>query len=76
MNRGDQPLVRPVYWEYPALAKAFENPNGYYFGSDVVVALIVEPRSALYEGYRQMQMFRSLETIPVPAPEGFILPLD
>ncbi|KAG6317466.1 hypothetical protein E4U44_008634 [Claviceps purpurea] len=50
VNGGDQPLVRPLYWEYPALTEAFENPTEYYFtpyfGLHLVVAPIVEPHSA------------------------------
>ncbi|KAF7562850.1 hypothetical protein G7046_g1266 [Stylonectria norvegica] len=40
----DQPVVRPMYWEYPATDEAYECPNQYYFGSSLLVSPIVQPR--------------------------------
>ncbi|GAO19506.1 uncharacterized protein UV8b_06594 [Ustilaginoidea virens] len=96
---GAEPLVRPLYWEYPARAEAYEKPNEYFFGSSLVVAPIVDPRHArtnlakaslwvppgrhvdlftglVYDGDREVQMYRPLDTIPVLAPQGSIIPLD
>ncbi|KZZ87307.1 Glycoside hydrolase, family 31 [Moelleriella libera RCEF 2490] len=96
---GAQPLVRPLYWEYPSRAEAYEKANEYFFGSSLVVAPVVEPRNPetnlaktdvwvppgrhvdlftglVYDGDRELQMFRPLEFVPVLAPEGAIVPLD
>ncbi|KAK8915673.1 hypothetical protein H634G_07907 [Metarhizium anisopliae BRIP 53293] len=96
---GAEPLVRPLYWEYPARSEAYEKPNEYFFGPHLVVAPIVHPRNpatnlasanvwvppgrhvdiftgAIYDGDREILMYRSIETIPVLAPEGSIIPLE
>lgn len=38
-----QPLVEPMYWEHPEEQAAYEVPTQFRFGSEVVVASIVEP---------------------------------
>lgn len=37
------PLVSPMYYEHPEEALAYDVPNQYYFGTELVVAPIVEP---------------------------------
>ncbi|KAF4995308.1 hypothetical protein FGRMN_5207 [Fusarium graminum] len=39
-----EPLVQPLYWKYPERDEAYEKPNQYYFGSELMVAPIVKPR--------------------------------
>lgn len=96
---GHVPIVRPMYWEYPAREEAYHKPNEYFFGPSMIVAPIVEKRNpdtnlasvnvwvppgrhvdiftgSVYDGDGEIQMYRSLETIPVLAPEGAIIPLD
>ena len=96
---GDEPIVQPLYWKFPERHEAYEKPNEYYFGSNLVVAPVVEPRNPrtnlartdvwvppgrhvdlfnglVYEGDRQISMYRPLESIPVLAPAGAIIPLD
>ncbi|MFI5251351.1 MAG: TIM-barrel domain-containing protein [Bacteroidota bacterium] len=36
------PLVRPLYLEYPKLARAYNSPSEYMFGSDLLVAPITD----------------------------------
>ena len=36
------PLVRPLYWEEPEQKEAYEFPNEYYFGSELLAAPITE----------------------------------
>ncbi len=35
------PLVRPLYLEHPGLPEAYEHPDEYYFGSELLVAPVV-----------------------------------
>ena len=41
---GD-PLVQPMYWEYPEREEAYAVPNQYYFGTEVIVAPITTPQN-------------------------------
>ena len=47
MNRrasfDGSPLVEPMYWEYPENEKAYETPNQYRFGTQLIVAPVTEP---------------------------------
>ena len=95
----NEPIVQPLYWKFPAREEAFQKPNEYFFGSELVVAPIVHARESStnhasveawvppgrhvdiftgysYDGDRQITMYRPLESIPVLAPEGAIIPLD
>lgn len=94
-----EPLIQPMYWNFPSRDVAYEFPNQYYFGPHLIVAPIVKPRDnrtrqamvkgwippqrhvdiftgIVYDGDRELNMYRSLEQIPVLAPEGAIIPLD
>lgn len=93
-----RPLVEPMYYEYPEVAEAYEVPNQYLFGSELMVAPIVSPRTRAlnrasvdawippgqwidfftgtrYQGGRRSRMFRPLDSIPVLAKAGAIVPL-
>lgn len=95
----DEPIVQPLYWKFPARDEAYSKPNQFYFGSSLIVAPIVEPRSPstnkasvnvwlppgrhvdimnglVYDGDRDIRMYRELKEMPVIAPEGSIIPLD
>lgn len=37
------PLVRPMYWAYPERDEAYQVPNQYLFGTDLIVAPITTP---------------------------------
>ncbi|KAM0480741.1 hypothetical protein ACHAP7_004977 [Fusarium lateritium] len=39
-----EPVVQPLYWRFPERDEAYERPNQYYFGSELMVAPIVKPR--------------------------------
>jgi alpha-glucosidase (family GH31 glycosyl hydrolase) len=94
-----EPLVQPLYWEYPNRDEAYGKPNEYLFGPSMVVAPVVTPRDprtnlaavdvwvppgthvdiftgAVYDGDREVRMYRPLEKIPVLAAEGSLIPLD
>ncbi|KAJ5318347.1 hypothetical protein N7476_004767 [Penicillium atrosanguineum] len=43
--RGGMPLCRPVYWSYPESDEAYQVPNQYMFGSNMIVAPITRPQS-------------------------------
>jgi len=38
------PLVRPMYWPYPENEEAYEVPNQYLFGSELIVSPITAPQ--------------------------------
>lgn len=48
MNRRsavhDEPLVQPIYWEYPKRVEAYDNKNTFFFGSELLVCAITSPR--------------------------------
>ncbi len=91
-------LVEPMYYPYPDKAEAYEVPNQFFFGSELMVAPITKKRNpntnlaevevwlpkgrwtdiytgAIYEGDKKVKMYRGLESIPVFAKEGAIIPL-
>ena len=98
MASGGQPIVEPMYYEYPEVDEAYEVPNQYLFGSELMVAPIVSPRTrslnrasidawlppgewfdfftgTRYQGGRRARLFRTLDSIPVLAKAGAIMPL-
>ncbi|CAO2649375.1 Nn.00g067600.m01.CDS01 [Neocucurbitaria sp. VM-36] len=40
----DEPLVQPMYWDYPEDEGAYNVPNQFRFGSELIVAPITQPR--------------------------------
>ncbi|KAE8354933.1 glycosyl hydrolases family 31-domain-containing protein [Aspergillus coremiiformis] len=40
----DEPLVQPMYWPYPQHEEAYSVPNEFFFGYELVIAPIVQPR--------------------------------
>ncbi|KAK8088774.1 hypothetical protein PG997_003735 [Apiospora hydei] len=40
-----EPLIQPMYWEYPYMDAAYNVPNQYYFGSQIIVAPITTPQN-------------------------------
>ncbi len=98
-TKEGQLLVRPLYFRYPQLQKAYEFKNEYFFGTELLVNPITSPvckASAMgsvktwlpegiwfdffsglsYRGGRTVEMFRTLETIPVLAKAGGIVPME
>ncbi|KAJ4256031.1 hypothetical protein NW762_009105 [Fusarium torreyae] len=100
-GKNDEPLVQPLYWNFPTTKQAFEYPNVYLFGPSLVIAPITEAASAItrhalviawlppssaryidiltgtvYDGNRELQLWRKLKHLPVLAPQGAIVPLD
>ena len=92
-------LCEPMYYPYPDKAEAYEVPNQFFFGSELMVAPITKKRNpgtnlaevevwlpkgrwtdiytgAIYEGEKKVKMYRGLESIPVLAKEGAIIPLS
>ncbi|KAJ5396399.1 hypothetical protein N7509_004512 [Penicillium cosmopolitanum] len=43
---GGVPLVRPMYWAYPDREEAYNVPNQYMFGSELIIAPVTEPVDA------------------------------
>ncbi|BCS19692.1 glycoside hydrolase family 31 protein [Aspergillus puulaauensis] len=43
-SNTDEPLIQPMYWSYPKRNEAYEVPNQYFLGRDLLVAPIVQPR--------------------------------
>lgn len=97
-SHDGRPLIRPMYYLEPEQPEAYEVPNEYYFGTELVVCPITEPTDKAagtacvkawipegkwydifsglkYDGGRMLELYRSLEDIPVLAKEGAIIPL-
>ena len=97
-SHDGQPLIRPMYYLEPEQPEAYEVPNEYYFGTELIVCPITEPMDKAagtacvkawipegkwydifsglkYDGGRMLELYRSLEDIPVLAKEGAIIPL-
>lgn len=93
------PLIQPMYYHHPWESSAYEVPNQYYFGTQLIVAPITSPLDPIagrgkvsawlpkglwfdfftgkpYEGDRNMDLYRTLEEIPVLAKSGGIVPLN
>lgn len=41
---NDEPLVAPMYWDWPESKEAYAVPNQYRFGSELLLAPITQPR--------------------------------
>lgn len=42
----DEPLIQPMYWDYPEDEEAYNVPNQFRFGSELIVAPITQPRDS------------------------------
>lgn len=94
-----QPLIQPMYYQYPDSNEAYEVKNQYLFGSALVVHPITSKMNEIaragsvttwlpegiwydvfsglmYHGNKKIRMYRSLETIPVLAKAGSIIPMQ
>jgi alpha-glucosidase (family GH31 glycosyl hydrolase) len=40
----DEPLIQPMYWDFPKVDEAYRVPNQYRFGSELIVAPVTQPR--------------------------------
>ena len=92
------PLLKPMYHAYPLSEGAYDVPNQYLFGSQLIVAPVTSPVDDVtqlaathtwlpegqfvdvftglrYVGGRYVTMHRDIESIPVLAREGAIIPL-
>ena len=94
------PLVQPMYYSHPKCHAAYEVPNQYWFGSELMVAPITEKQDAasrmgkvtawlpqgswfdLFDGThyasrrgRKLNLHRRLDTVPVLAKAGAIVPM-
>ncbi|WP_285597790.1 TIM-barrel domain-containing protein [Kineosporia sp. NBRC 101731] len=93
------PLVLPLYYAHPDADAAYQVPNQYQFGTQLIVAPVTEPADRttglaavaawlppgtwvdvftdlVYDGEREIHLHRDLETVPVLAPAGALVPLD
>lgn len=94
------PLVQPMYYSYPKCSAAYEMPNQFWFGSELMVAPVTEPngkadRLGRAEAWlpmgdwfdfesglhyyskrgRKMELFRDMQSYPVLAKAGAIVPM-
>ncbi len=92
-------LCEPMYYSYPKMDEAYNVPNQYMFGSELMVCPITQPQhkdmnigtvkawlpegrwvdiftNQSYTGGKQITLCRDLDTIPVLAKEGAIVPLS
>ena len=92
-------LCEPMYYSYPEIEQAYNVPNQYMFGSELMVCPITTPQHKSlnmgsvkvwlprgrwvdiftlrsYTGEQEIVLFRDLNTIPVLARQGAIIPLS
>lgn len=93
-----RPLVEPLYYRWSEAPEAYEHPDQYFFGTQLMAAPVTSPRidglnvakvpvwlpegtwydlytGIVYTGGRTLDLYRSLDSIPVLASAGAILPL-
>ena len=93
------PMILPMYYPYPKAWEAYEVPNQYMFGSQMMAAAITTPllgglnmaktavwfpegkwydifTGVCYEGGRRMNVYRDINTMPVFAKAGAIVPMQ
>jgi alpha-glucosidase (family GH31 glycosyl hydrolase) len=58
-----EPLIQPMYYQFPEVSEAYEVRNQYYFGSELIVAPITEP----------MDHSLNLAKVKVWLPEGIYI---
>ncbi len=98
-SREGQPLMRPLYWAEPENHDAYEFPNAYYFGTELLCVPVTEKRDPAllmaraatwlpegewvdfatgrrYKGGRRVELWRTLEEMPVFAHAGAIVPMQ
>ena len=94
----DIPLVLPMYYHNPEREEAYQVPNEYEFGSQLLVAPVTSKRidrlnvakvkvwlpegtyydiftGRKYKGNRIMMMYRDIQSIPVLAKAGAVIPM-
>ena len=92
-------LCEPMYYSYPEIEQAYNVPNQYMFGSELMVCPITSPQHKSlnmgsvkvwlpkgrwvdiftlrsYTGEQEIVLFRDLNTIPVLARQGAIIPIS
>lgn len=92
-------LCEPMYYSYPEIEQAYNVPNQYMFGSELMVCPITTPQhkslnmgsveawlpkgrwvdiftGRSYTDEQEIVLFRGLNTIPVLARQGAIIPLS
>lgn len=97
-SRNGLPLIQPMYYAEPEREQAYNVPNEYYFGTELIVAPITSQidkvsRAAkaeawlpeglwcdmltgtVYEGDRMIDLWRTLDDIPVLMKAGAIVPM-
>lgn len=93
-----EPLIQPLYYEYPENMEAYHHENEYFFGSELLVLPVTSKRvwginrakenlwlpegiwydifsRRVYRGGRELSVYRDLESIPVFAKAGAIVPM-
>ncbi|WP_346774859.1 TIM-barrel domain-containing protein [Cellulomonas sp. IC4_254] len=94
-----QALVRPMYHAWPDREEAYDAPQQFLFGSELLVAPVTTPTDpvtrasavrawlppgtwvdvltgAVYDGDRLLDLHRTLDSVPVLARPGAVVPLD
>lgn len=97
-SHDGQPLIRPMYYLEPERQEAYDVPNEYYFGTELLACPVTKPMDKAagaasvrvwipegqwfdifsgikYKGGRMLELYRTLENIPVLAKAGAIIPM-
>lgn len=93
------PMILPMYYPYPKEREAYQVPNQYLFGSEMMAAPVTTPclkglnmakttvwfpegkwydifTGLCYEGGRMMNLYRDINSMPVFAKAGAIVPFQ
>jgi len=97
-SREGEPLIQPLYYAEPDNHEAYQVPNEYYFGSELLCCPLTVPinrdtqtagfkawlpsgiwidffNGQVYSGGRRLELWRGLDSMPVLARAGGIVPL-
>ena len=93
------PMILPMYYPYPKAREAYQVPNQYLFGSEMMAAAVTTPclkdlsmakttvwfpegkwydifTGLCYEGGRMMKLYRDINSMPVFAKAGAVVPFQ
>ncbi|OPJ61175.1 glycoside hydrolase family 31 protein [Clostridium oryzae] len=97
-NVDGVPLIQPMYYHNSEIREAYEVPNEYYFGTELIACPITRPINSrierakvkawlpkgtyidmfngmIYDGGRNINLYRDINHIPILAKAGAIIPM-
>ena len=62
-------MCRPMYYIYPELEEAYNNPGQYFFGNDIIVAPVTRPRNG---EVASQEVWPARRLVVLPRPRTYI----